>query len=174
MVEINGKENWFEFQNGVFPANVLFFIGTRQEMCFTASLGLGECKDMFSKENARKFVDEIEKSFGREVRGISGECVSCDIDSGMRIWIVRLDRFDGQIDDAGMLSHECLHAALSIMGHCGVSENPPFEGLCYFHEAIYKHFMLKAYERAGLLIRSPEELERRGFIKGGKKKGDAK
>lgn len=148
---------WFDFSNGVYPVRVMLFIGKREAMCESAMDGLTGLSDPMAKENAEEAAAKIRRCFGTSILGINGECLSVETDNVPRMWIVRMDSFSGSVDDTVMLSHECLHAALSILGCCGVSENPPFEALCYLHEAIFKKFMMDAFGCVGLLKRTQKE-----------------
>ena len=95
--------------------------------------------------------------YGKLNTEIDGEYMSISTENVPRLWIVRIDSFSGSIDDTVKLDHECLHTALSILGFCGVSENPPFEALCYLHEAIFRKFMMDAFGCIGMLKRTQEE-----------------
>lgn len=150
--------DWFFVNNDVYPVKVFMFIGNRQQMFDTAVGGMRGCfRDPHAMLNAELFADKMRNSFCREAIGIDGECLSVEIDSGERIWIVRMNAFDGSVCDTVMLSHECLHAALSVMNHLGISENQPYEALCYLHESILKKFMMDAFGRIGMLREDPNE-----------------
>ena len=151
---------WFDFRNGVFPVRVLFFIGNRESMCESSMEGLTSLSNPMSKRIAEEASEKMKRCFDTSSPRISGECLSIESDNVPRFWIVRMDSFDGSVDDTVMLSHECLHAALSILGYCGISENTPFEVLCYLHEAIFKKFMMDAFGCVGLLKRTREEAEK--------------
>ena len=157
---VKSGSSWFDFQNGVYPVRILFFIGNRESMCESSMDGLTSLSNPMSKQMAEEASGKMKRCFGTSSPETSGECLSIESDNVPRFWIVRLDSFDGSVDDTVMLSHECLHAALSMLGHCGISENPPFEALCYLHEAIFKKFMMDAFGRVGLLKRTREEAEK--------------
>lgn len=148
---------WFDFQNGIYPVRILFFIGNRESMCESSMDGLTGLSNPMSKQMSEEASGKMKRCFGTSSSGISGECLSIESENVPRFWIVRMDSFDGSVDDTVMLSHECLHAALSILGYCGISENPPFEALCYLHEAIFKKFMMDAFGCVGLLKRTRED-----------------
>lgn len=149
--------NWYLFQSDVYRATVFLFLGTREDMCRTAADALCGEKLKLKIEDAKCIAKRLDESFGKSVEGMNGECLSLRDESGTRIWIVRLDDFDASVDSTVVLSHECLHAALSILGECGVSENPPFEALCYMHEAIFHRFMLDAFGHVGMLKHQEKE-----------------
>lgn len=152
--------NWYVKRLDVFPSDVLLCFGDREAMCRTAydafvddGKGYG-----YPAERAKAYASELREHFGKSRGEIDGECLSVTDGNGSnRIWIVRMDGFEGTVDDVTTLSHECLHTALSILGTHGVNENPPFEALCYLHEAIYKAFLKTAYGRLGLLLDKPPE-----------------
>lgn len=143
--------DWCSFSNGVYPVRILFFVGSRTSMCRDILDGLSMLDDKLSGEDAGAFALKVRQMFGTERRSINGESLRIEIDNGLNLWIVRVDRFRGYVEDTALLSHECLHAALSVLGYCGVSEDPPFEALCYLHEAIFKKFMMFAFGRVGML-----------------------
>lgn len=144
-------QRWCSYQNGVYPVRILFFVGNRTGMCETILDGLSVLDDKLSGADAGAFALKVRQMFGAERRRINGESLRIEIDNGLNLWIVRVDSFRGYVEDTALLSHECLHAALSVLGYCGVSEEPPFEALCYLHEAIFKKFMMFAFGRVGML-----------------------
>jgi len=151
--------NWFYLNNGVYPTKIFMFIGKRKEMFATAVAGMRSCfDDPKAMPDAEIFAEKL-KTYGTDLMGIDGEFFSVENDVGARVWFVRMDSFTGSVDDTVRLSHECLHAALSILHYCGVSENPPFEALCYLHETIFGKFMIDAFGRVGMLHSSPDENE---------------
>ena len=152
----NGSR-WDVFDNGVYPVNVLLFIGSRADMRLSIMEGLSILPRKISGSDAGAFALKLRQMFAYDNKSINGECIRLEIDSGANLWIVRMDDFRGYVEDAVMLSHECLHAALSVLGFCGVSEDPPFEALCYLHEAIFKRFMMFAYGRIGMLYHGKPE-----------------
>lgn len=144
--------NWYLFRTNVYDARIYMCVGDRTLMCNTAYAALAYGDDPLTKSEAEDFADRICTNFRNNRAGIDGECISVHNDNGRQIWIVRMDDFAGSVEHTVILSHECLHAALSIHGMCGVSENPPFEALCYLHEAIFKKFMMFCFGRIGKLL----------------------
>lgn len=144
--DVHGK-SWAQWSTDIYHARVMLFIGGREKMCDTAFDGLVGVDDPMSVENAKDFAFRLNDAFGKPMSGICGECLSVINDDGDRLWVIRLDEFKGAVEDIVVLSHECLHAAISILGHCGVQEDSPFEALCYLHEAIFKKFIIDALGR---------------------------
>ena len=155
----NGKidSRWSLFENSVYPATVLFFIGSRQDMLDSVEgvlMALPCCK---SKKSAGDTAERFRALFGSNSLSVDGESLSVQREDGSKIWVVRIDSFVGAVGDVTLLSHECLHTALSLMGYFGVEENPPFEGLCYLHEAIFHQFLKKSCGDCGILSRTPHD-----------------
>ena len=139
--------SWSQWETDVYHAKVMLFVGDRDRMCETAFDGLTMAPSPMSAEMAKDFASRLKDTFGKPISSVCGECLSVVNDAGDRLWVVRLDEFKGSVEDIVVLSHECLHAAISILGHCGVQEDPPFEALCYLHEAIFKKFTIEALGR---------------------------
>lgn len=149
---------WDTFMTDVFQTKIAFFIGSRDSMCKMACEWIGSFGEHnVSKDETAKFSENLRAHFGREDRLVNGECLRVDIDNGNSMWIVRLNSFCGSVYDAALLSHECLHAALSILGYLGVDENHPHEVLCYLHEAIFMRFMKYGFEKIGMLRYSNDD-----------------
>lgn len=142
---------WSEFFCNTFSARIMLFVGDRKEMIASVAGAFGELKSLMGDEMTKEFVKKIRLYCGSKISGADGECISVTASSGAKLWIVRVDDFDGSVDGVATLSHECLHAALSVLDCCGVSENPPFECLCYLHGAIFKKFLIGASAHIGLL-----------------------
>ena len=140
---------WSEFVGDVYPVRIMLFIGSRKEMVESIGDAFAKYKGTESKETRKEFVENIRSQFGSQESTLAGECGSVVASNGLKLWIVRLAKFDRSVGSMVILSHECLHAALSVLDFCGVSENPPFEGLCYTHEAIFKTFLLCAMSHIG-------------------------
>lgn len=143
--------NWKKLRLDVFPVSVFMFIGNRKDMLDSVEDAFKAGPEPMDADVAEDWANSFRRSFSVEYGGINGECLSAKNRYGAKMWIVRVDEFSASIDDTAMLSHECLHAALSMLGYLGVSENPPFETLCYLHEAIYKCFLRFSFERKGRL-----------------------
>lgn len=131
------KKRWFSYEANVYRARVLMFVGSRKEMCDSIYDFMVGKEFGMKPEDAKSFASVAKEHFGNERDEFDGECLSISCGELGKIWIVRMDDFEQTIDRIVVLSHECLHAALSILGDCGISENPPFEALCYLHESIF-------------------------------------
>ena len=137
------RHRWFFFDPVVFPRKILLFIGSREDMCFTAQAGLNQ-------------------SYAKSDYEIDGEGISVKSGKHERVYIVRVESFRGTVDDSTSLSHECLHIAMAILDLCGVRETPPYECLCYLHQAMFKKFSIDAFGSCGMLRKDePSEEERK-------------
>lgn len=152
-------DNWHLLRTNVYNSRVYMCVGNRRKMCETIYDAFVAGDDPMEVSDAGDFAGRFCDRFGNERVGVNGECLSVCNDIGMQVWVVRMDEFAGSVDNTVVLSHECLHAALSILGTCGVSENPPFEALCYLHEAIFNNFMLFCFGRIGQLRYGPMKTE---------------
>lgn len=157
MVVVNGKNNWFEFSNGVFPFPVFMFIGSREDMIRTASCGFTGCQNPIKECDASSLRSEMDRLFKEQPNTAPGECISLETEGGVKVFVVRVSKFKGSAESTAILAHECLHAALDVLGHSGVSENAPNETLCYLHEAIFRKFVKDAFEWAGLMFDSASD-----------------
>ena len=146
------KHRWYDFSNSIYPVKVLMFIGGRRDMCDTAMTGLTSMDNPMSEKSAKSLSDIMRERFYDERPESDGEALSVYNDSGNKAFVVRLDGFEGTLYDTALLAHECLHVALAIIDHCGVKEDPPYEALCYLHEAIYRKFLTDAFSIVGGLI----------------------
>lgn len=156
-IKSKSDTRWDEFLGDIYPVKVMFFIGSRKEMVESFAEALARSTGKEFETTRKEFVEKVRSQFSTEISGVTGECICVTASSGTNVWIVRVRNFVGSIDDMVTLSHECLHAALSVLGFCGVSENPPFEVLCYTHEAIFKKFLVRALSRKGLLKDPPSK-----------------
>jgi len=142
---------WHCFDANVYCFKAYMFIGSIKEMCDTSYSALRRGMDAVS---AKKFSDKIKQMYlsDEKVGAKNDGCgVRVEIDSGVCIWIARIDRFRGSIKEIAVIAHECLHVALSIVDSFGVIEKSPFETLCYIHEAIYMDFIKYAFGSIGCL-----------------------
>lgn len=156
------QRRWFFFDPVVFPRKILLFIGSREEMCRTAHLALSEMDGNFTGTEAALIAKNLNQSYAKSDDETDGEGISVKSGKGTRVYIVRVESFRGTVDDSTSLSHECLHIALAIMDLCGVREGPPYECLCYLHQAIFKKFSIDAFGSCGMLRKDePSEEERK-------------
>lgn len=145
---------WGVFFSAIYPVSVMFFIGERKEMAETIADAMSgpDCPD---GELRKEFIEKVRSQYGVKESGVAGECICVAASNGVRLWIVRINKFRGSISEMGMLSHECLHVALSVLDFCGVVECPPCEALCYAHQAMFEKFLTCASAHIGLLRPSP-------------------
>ena len=153
--ETKSDTRWCEFMGDIYPARIMLFLGSRKEMGKSIADALRNGKGGELDATQKEFVGSARAYLNSEVSALTGECNCLEARNGDMLWIVRVDDFDGSVDGVATLSHECLHAALSVLDCCGVSENPPYECLCYLHGAIFKKFLTCASAHIGLLRKNP-------------------
>jgi hypothetical protein len=71
----------------------------------------------------KKFNKFAQKEFGFKVAGKDGAdgCMShLASEDGDEVFLIWLNKFDGGADGIGLLSHECVHAALELMDDRGL------------------------------------------------------
>ena len=153
--EAKSDTRWGEFMGDIYPARIMLFLGNRKEMgeSIAEALGTGNGGELDATQ--KEFVESARTYLNSEAAALSGEFSCLEARNGAKLWIVRVDDFDGSVDGVATLSHECLHAALSALDCYGVSENSPYECLCYLHEAIFKKFLVCASAHIGLLRKQP-------------------
>ena len=155
------SHRWFFFDPVVFPRKILLFIGSREDMCLTAQAGIADLKQFTGNEVAT-IAKNLNNSYANSDDEIDGEGISVKSGKHERIYIVRVESFRGTVDDSTSLSHECLHIAMAILDLCGVRETPPYECLCYLHQAMFKKFSIDAFGSCGMLRKDePSEEERK-------------
>lgn len=160
--ETKPRHRWFFFDPVVFPRKILLFIGSREEMCETAYSALSEMAGIFTGTEAALIAKNLNESYAKSDDEIDGEGISVKSGKGTRVYIVRVESFRGTVDDSTSLSHECLHIAMAILDLCGVRETPPYECLCYLHQAMFKKFSMDAFGSCGMLRRDePSDEERK-------------
>lgn len=153
--EAKSDTRWGEFKGDIYPVRIMLFLGNRKEMGESIAEALGKGNGGELDATQKEFVGSARAYLNSEVSALSGECSCLEARNGAKLWIVRVDDFDGSVDGVATLSHECLHAAVSALECCGVSENSPHECLCYLHEAIFKKFLMCASAHIGLLRKHP-------------------
>lgn len=155
------QRRWFFFDPVVFPRKILLFIGSREDMCFTAQEGITDLKQFTGNEVAT-IAKNLYQNYAKSDDEIDGEGISVKSGKHERIYIVRVESFRGTVDNSTSLSHECLHIAMAILDLCGVRETPPYECLCYLHQAMFKKFSIDAFGSCGMLRKDePSEEERK-------------
>lgn len=159
--ETNPRQRWFFLDPVVFPCKILLFIGSREEMRETAHSAISDIAGSFTGTEAYLIAKNLNERYAKSDDEIDGEGISVNSD-GTRVYIVRVESFRGTVDDSTLLSHECLHIAMAILDMCGVRETPPYECLCYLHQAIFKKFSIDAFGSCGMLRKDdPSEEERK-------------
>lgn len=146
---------WCAFIGDIYPVKVMFFIGSRKEMSESIAEALTGTESARFQAQKKEIIEKVRSEYSVELPSLEGECICVTASRGARLWIVRVREFDGTIECAALLSHECLHAAISVLDFLGVSEAPPFEVLCYTHEAIFKRFLRSASAHIGILKKYP-------------------
>ena len=154
------RYRWFFFAPVIFHRKILLFIGSREDMCLTAQNGIFDLKK-FTVNEVQAIAKNLNESYANSDDEIDGEGISVKSGKNERVYIVRVESFRGTIDDSATLSHECLHIAMAILDLCGVRETPPYECLCYLHQAMFKKFSIDAFGSCGMLRNDePSEEER--------------
>lgn len=160
--ESKPQRKWFFFDPVVFPRKILLFIGSREEMCRTANESLSTLDGHFTGNEAATIAKNLNENYPKSEDEIDGEGISVKSGKHERVYIVRVESFRGTVDDSTSLSHECLHIAMAILDLCGVRETPPYECLCYLHQAMFKKFSIDAFGSCGMLRKDePSEEERK-------------
>ena len=152
---LKSDTRWTEFFCDIFGAQIMFFVGDKKDLLSSAADALARLEHPMAEALQKEFVKKLKLGYASQLSGIDGECSSLTASSGEKLWIVWIADFNGSVDRITTLSHECLHAALSVLDCCGVSENPPFECLCYLHQAICKKFLAGASAHIGILRKDP-------------------
>lgn len=137
------KPVWGFWKSNTLPVIAYLCIGTKEQALETAEKAVAEFDGGIGKGDAREFAERLRKL--DDGSNNEGDCSKIILEKGNGAWLVRMNDFDGSVDDLAVLSHECLHAALSMEDWLGIREDPPYEGLCYLNEAVFKSFVKRAY-----------------------------
>ena len=129
----NVGKGWVELPVDLWGSCVNLFIGTRDEMSDDVELYFcGRDAEIAVADNWLRRHPSGDKHTDGDTFGDSG------------LVFIRVNTFFlGDLDDLAILSHECLHAANSILRHIGVMGDDNVEVLAYTQEFIFKGLLKK-------------------------------
>lgn len=129
---------WCHIGIDLFYADVLVFVGSRIQMMKSGAEYMHKASG-WSDDKIDKIGKELAKvlPFGEDEK-LCGESLSVDAPDGL-LYFIRLDSFMPTSQDISILSHECLHTALSMHRDTRIKECDGHESLCYLHEYIFKN-----------------------------------
>ena len=131
---------WCHVNVEMFYADVFVFAGSRHDMMESGAAYLTSLAG--EKGYNEDDVNSIGKALAQRLPGPNekdngGDVVLVHAKTGL-VCFVRIAKFEPTVLDEAILSHECLHAALTIRDELQISEKRNHECLCYLHEYIYK------------------------------------
>jgi len=90
-----------------------------------------------------KYIERKHDTVVPKVHGAEGSFLSCDTDGGT-LYCLWLESFDGTVHNLGVLNHEMVHCAYSILKDRGIDINDETEEvLAYYHT----YLLTEAYKK---------------------------
>lgn len=135
-------KGWFRTSLDVFLTNVLCFVGGRKEMLDT--LSTAPVMETLPNEHIVEIGHQIASDFDRRCSSVAGE-----VSHYGDIQFIRLEKFNGTVNDICVLAHESLHVAEDVLRELGLRDNAEGELLAYVQEHIFRTLLASLYRVNG-------------------------
>lgn len=130
-------DKWYHTFIDLYSVDVFLYVGDQNKM-------LSKQYEDFMGEKLKdhQFItDSIRSYLGSDDNDSNNWCMPVyDKNRHLHV-IICVEQINSKPDIVGVLSHECLHAAIFICNFCGIRDDDSgFESLCYLQEKILTEF----------------------------------